>query len=155
MPTLASTRKDKLTIDSLLSKSKEELVQIILEKEGRTMPAGVLNSGFHPLQAVVKYLKEEERMEIKHISILLNRNVQTIWTSYNMVRDVKVSFKDSGIGIPLSVLSKTDCSILESAVHYLNSVHKLRLGQIAVMLGKSIKTVWTCNHRYMVKGGKK
>ena len=155
MPKPASISVDMVSIDSLLSKSKEELVQIILEKEGYTIPVGILNSGLHPLQAVVKYLREKKRMDMRQISLLLNRNVQTIWTSYNIVKDEKVSFKDSGIDIPLSVLSKTNCSILESTVHYLNSVHNLSLSQIAAMLGKSIKTVWTCNHRYIVKGGKK
>jgi len=148
--------KEKVNkIDMLLNKSKEELIQIILEKEGYTVPVSVLNSGLHPLQAVVKYLCEKENLDVKTISILLNRNIQTIWTSYRLVKKKKLLFKESEIRIPLSVLSKTNYSILESTTHYLNNIHNMRLTEIAEILGKSIKTIWTCNNRYMIKGGKK
>ncbi|MGV8150630.1 MAG: hypothetical protein ACP5NV_02780 [Candidatus Woesearchaeota archaeon] len=150
-------------IDILLKKSKEELVQIILGMEDYSVPINVLSAGLHPLQAIVKYLHEEKKLKIRHISILLNRNVQTIWTSYRQVKSKKIPSKNSRkkisnqnqISIPLSILSKNNNSILESTVHYLNSVHKMPQAQIAKLLGKSIKTIWTCNNRYIIKGGKK
>lgn len=142
-------------IDSLLSQSKEDLVRIIIEKEGHSIPVAVLNSGLHPLQAVVRFLKDSQKLEIKHIAVLLNRNVQTIWTSYRLAKGKKASFSEKGIRIPLDVLFKNKNSILESTVYYLHNIHGMRMTDIAVILGKSIKTVWTCNNRYMIKGGKK
>lgn len=160
MSYLSQISREKVNrIDILLNKSKEELVKIILEKEKYAVPITILNSGLHPLQAVVKYLREKENLDIKTISILLNRDVQTIWTSYRLVKDKKFLFKKSQtelqIKIPLSILSKKNNSILESTINYLITIHHMRLTDIAKILGKSIKTIWTCNNRYITKGGKK
>ena len=36
-----------------------------------------------PFEALVKYLKENERLSFKEISVLLNRDTRNIWTVYN------------------------------------------------------------------------
>ena len=39
-----------------------------------------------PFEALVKYLKENERLSFKEISLLLNRDTRNIWTVYNRGR---------------------------------------------------------------------
>ena len=138
----------------LLQKSKEELVELILalKKESEIeVPVSVFKNSAPPLESLVKYLKEEEKLEIKNISEKLNRNVQTIWTTYNNSKDKTVDFSDSKIKIPLSVFSKDDKSTLESLVFYLKTAHQMRFSMIAKLVDKDPRVIFTHYKRYVKK----
>jgi DNA-binding CsgD family transcriptional regulator len=154
----------------LLRYEKKELVEMIIKQkaaQGIKIPLYILCSENSPLESVVKYLKEKEGLSIKDIAYILKRNVQTIWTTYRNSNQAKHQAKNQtehlaehrpntqvqkDDEIPVSILSKEEgVSIMEAAVSYLKQDKGLRLIEIAKMLGRNQKTVWTCYNRYIKK----
>jgi hypothetical protein len=137
--------------DFLRTKSKEELIRIILNKTDIQIPISLFLNAAGPLECLVKYLKDELGLSIKDISFKLNRNIQTIWTTYRNSRNKKIEYKSSQFTIPLSIFSKEDKSVLESLVFYLNDSFKLRFCEISKLLNRDNREVWMYYHRYTAK----
>jgi len=140
------------SVDVLLSKSKSELVRIILEKEDIQIPVSIFVNN-SPLESLVKYLKDNRSMSIKDISFRLNRSLTTIWTTYYNAKEINIK-TDSKIRIPLSILAKNKHSTLECITQYLKHYKGMRLFEIAILLKRDPRTIWTCYNRFMIKEGK-
>jgi DNA-binding NarL/FixJ family response regulator len=57
------------------------------------------------------------------------------------------SFQGLALTIPVSVLSDRSVAILESLVEYMKDSLGLSYHQIAEMLNRDDRTIWTCYHR--------
>lgn len=57
--------------------------------------------------------------------------------------------------IPLAVLSDRTVSVLEAVVEYLHNKKSYSFHEIAVMLNRDDRTVWTCNNRAKKKRQRK
>lgn len=136
----------------LNSLTKEELIDIIISEREEKIPVTIFLNELAPLESIVKYLKENKGMTIKKISEKLNRSDKTIWTTYNNAKSRKLTFSDTEYLIPTSFFSKKT-SILETAVYYLKKNHDLTLHQIAVILKRDDRTIWTLYHRALKKNG--
>jgi hypothetical protein len=141
---------NSISYDSLKNKSKEELIRIILSQNDIQIPATVFSSEIAPLTSLVKYLHDEKKMPVKEISSRLNRHEQTIWTIVRLGKKAKLLVKPTKIFIPLSVFSKEKLSALESLTSYL-SEQGMKISEIALLLNKNLKTIWTCYSRYRNK----
>ena len=141
------------SVDVLLGKSKSELVRIILEKEDIQIPVSIFVNN-SPLESLVKYLKDNRSMSIKDISFRLNRSLTTIWTTYYNTKGINIK-TNSKILIPLSILAKNKHSALECITQYLKHYKDMRLSEIAILLKRDPRTIWTCYNRFMIKEGKK
>lgn len=141
--------KNKYKIDD------EQLKELIIKKRTRiTIPIVVFNKKIGALETVVKYLKENYKLRFKEISKLLNRSYTTISNSYKnslkkypkglIVKDVKYT-------IPVSILKNRKFSVLEIIVSYLKDNFDLKFSQIANLLKRNVKTVWTVYRRYKRK----
>ena len=119
------------------------------------MPISVFKNDLGPLEAVVKFLKENKALTITQIAARLNRSSKTIWTTYNNVKDKKIKIGVSRFFIPVSFLSKKKLSILESIASYLKNVESLTFHQIAELTNRDDRTIWTCHHRAVLKIGKR
>lgn len=104
------------------------------------------------LESIVVYLREEHKLGFSEIASLLNRNRKTIWTIYQRsiakrtTRPAKVKIV-SNIFIPLSTVRDRRLSILEIVIKYLVQKTSLTNHQIAVLLNRSDKTIWTVKDR--------
>lgn len=109
------------------------------------------NESLSSLETVTKYLKEETNLRIKDIAVALNRSQKTIWNAYNESK-IKMSYKleighDTRIFIPSVVLCDRNVSFLEAITEFLRDNFNLRYCQIAPLLCKDQRTIWTVYYR--------
>ena len=138
-------------VEELSFEEKKELFDEALN----TVPLSIFknNSG---LEAVVLYLKYVKNISVKEISKLLNRNVQTIYTTYNKAKAKKVKLNiKSKINVPIAIFSNRKFSFLESLVSYLRDQKNFTLVQISKLTNKSQSTIKTVYWRYKKKCKKK
>lgn len=126
------------------------------------------------LELVVKYLKEERGKSVTEIGLLLGRSPKTIWTTYavsqkkvsnrtdlqkilqdkqllSFLRSAAPSRELEKIQVPFSVLANRRLSILESIAQFLHDSLHLSFKQIAVVLHRDNRTIWTVYHRAQKK----
>ena len=110
------------------------------------IPLAVFHSKLSTMQLVVKYLHDYRGLDFKEISRLTGRAYKTVWTTYSQVKGRELVVVSSSINVPVSIFSTTSLSPLEALVSYLKSLD-LRNSEIAVLLMKDQRTVWTVFHR--------
>lgn len=130
------------------SRTKNELIELLLMRQETQIPISIFETDLAPLEAIVKYLKEYKGFSFQYISAKLGRDSKVIWSTYNNALESKkkLVIKNSDYFIPLSFLKKSDsnnASILESTVFYLKSFTGLTYHQIATLLHRDDRTVWT------------
>ena len=102
------------------------------------------------LESVVKYLKENLNLKYSEIAKLLNRNDRTIWTTYSNSRkkfSKKFVVRDNKYFIPALIISNRSFSVLGSIVSYLKDNFNLKYSQIALLLCRDQRTIWTVYNR--------
>ena len=112
------------------------------------------NSKLSSLESIVKYLHEQLRINFNKIALLLNRSGKTIWATYANAKakmPEPFQYKLSSHHIPVSIIRRRDVSVLEGIVEYLRDQHHLSFIQIAFMLNRSSKTIWTVYKRAKIK----
>ena len=129
----------------------------IVELFGKRIPTKDLlpisifdNDDLSCLETIVKYLKEEFNLRFHEIALLLNRNDRTIWTTYNIAckkRKERLLVKESKFFIPVSILQNRKLSVLEAIVSYLKDNFNLRYSEIAVLLRRDERNIWTVYNR--------
>ena len=81
---------------------------------------------------------------------MLNRNNRTIWTTYNNAvkkKKEKIPVKESRFFVPVSVFKDRKFSVLEVIVSYLKDNFNLRYSEIAVLLARDERNIWTVYNR--------
>ena len=136
----------------VLAKAKEDSVILI--------PLSVfLDRGVSVLEAVSEYLKDSKELSYHEIAVLLNRNDRTIWTCYNRAKKKNpghvVKLAESKEHIPSSIFLDREVSVLEAIVEYLKDERGLSYHEMAVLLNRDDRTVWTCYNRAKKKRSKK
>ena len=128
--------------------SNEEFIKLI--KEYIPIPISIFKNN-SPLEALVKYLKENLDLSLSEISRLLNRDQRTIWITYdNAKKKIKNLDVSSKITIPLTYFSERELSILENLVDYLIE-QKFSLPKISELLERNYKTIYTIYTRIKKK----
>ena len=151
----------KLAIDEIKEKynlASNEILSLIENKpvsKEILIPVSVFEAEeLSALEVVCKYLKEELDLTYNKIALLLNRNNRTIWTTYNNAiskREERLFVKESRFFIPVSVFVDRRFSVLEAIVCYLRDRFKLRYSQIAILLNRDERNIWTVYKRAMKK----
>lgn len=155
-------REDRLLIENVSSYLKnkykinnEQLKNIISEKEAKiTIPVSIFNKKLSSLETIIKFLKENYKLSFKESSKLLNRRYTTIINSYkNSLKKFpkKLIIKDIKYSIPVSILKNRKFSVLENIVFYLKDEFGLRFSEIARLLRRDARTVWTVYKRKQQK----
>ena len=159
----------KEEISKLTSLSKAELLSFIeknlpslseadlpVKKETEAIPISVFdNKELSSLETICKYLKENISLSYHEIAVLLNRNDRTIWTTYNNAHkklEAKFIAAKSEIFIPISIFTERKLSVLESIAVYLKDERGLTFHQIAVLLNRNDRPIWTVYNRGKKKG---
>ena len=138
----------KLTSTELINKAEEKELLI---------PATIFSKKLSPLEAISKFLKENLKLSNKSIAKLLSRSEKTIWQAYNSSRKKypkEFEITETKYVIPISKLSDRRFSAFESIVDYLKTKFELSYHEIAVLLNRDDRTIWTLHHRAIAKRGK-
>ena len=150
------------SLDSLSKNEKIELLAAIISsfKEGlseNSIPIVIFdNDKLSTFEALAKYMKENLKLRFVVIASLLNRSDKTIWTTYNKAKQkMSVPFSSvvSDINIPITSFSDRKFTIFESLVVYLKDLG-LKNHEIAVMLHRDDRTIWSVYNRAKRKKGK-
>jgi hypothetical protein len=133
----------------------EDILQIMYEeKEYLSIPLTIFSRQLSPLESVVKFLKEDLNLGISTIAKTLQRNQATIWLTYNHAQKKKKEkfiFSETKYWIPISLLKDRRLSILELVVEFLKKSYSLNFHQIAVLIQRDDRTVWTVYQRGELK----
>jgi len=63
-----------------------------------------------------------------------------------MTKEKKIKIENN-INIPIHIFQDRTLSVLETIVEYLKEKLKLNYHEIAVLLNRDDRTIWTCYHR--------
>lgn len=143
-----------LVVNELKQKYELSSADIIkLTKQGIMLPLCIFTKKLSGLETIVKYLKENQNMRLKHIADLTNRDQRTIWGAYDrskkkhkerfLIRSCK--------HIPVSIFRNRNLSVLEAITLYLKEEESLNLSEIARLLKRDPRTIWTVNARLKKK----
>ena len=150
----------KLIIDDLKDKynlSYEQILSLIKEKEFVSeilIPISIFVKEISGLETICKYLKENLKLKYSKIASLLNRDHRTIWISYNNAVKKKKSLleiKETPYLVPISLFTNRKFSVMEILVSYLKENYSLSFSQIAELLQRDQRNIWTIYSRYKKK----
>jgi hypothetical protein len=130
--------------------------QILLPAE-LSVPALIFNEKLTPLESVVKFLKQEKNLSFKKISELIKRDQRNVWHIYSSsIKKYPEKFviKETKFWIPVSIFSDSRLSALESLVSHLKDKLNLSYHEIAVLLSRNDRTIWTVYSRSRKKNVK-
>ena len=133
-------KKYKINLNELLAIIKEQVF----------FPVAVLNKKLTILESVVKYLKEEKEFSLRKISEVIGRDERNIWHIYNRTKKKypeRFVIKEIGFWIPVNIFSNTKLSALEAIVSYLKEEFSLTYHEIALLLKRDDRTIWTVYRR--------
>jgi DNA-directed RNA polymerase specialized sigma24 family protein len=146
-----SIRQLKEILSSLEKKydvdSKEILDAI---KSDIIIPVTIFSSRLTALESVVKFLREEKGSSFHEIGILLGRNERNIWHAYHhgySKQKKSLPHIDTRYSVPVSIFKDAKLSALESLVFYLKNTYSLSYHEIAVLIQRDDRTVWTVYQR--------
>ena len=144
------TAPSLLTRLSLQESEKKELFKE-LQNEFQTsnplLPISIfLNGKLGTLEVIVKFLRENHQMSLIKIAPFLGRSPQALAVTYHQAKKKmpeRLIPKDSPFFIPVLIFQRSQLSILETFVCYLKETYPLTNHQIAVMLNRNDRTIWT------------
>ena len=150
----------KSLLESLKEKYKLNTSEILSLAEEKTISEALIpisifdNKELSCLEAIIKYLKEEFKSRYHEIALALNRDDRTVWSAYHNAlqkRKEKLPVKEPKFFIPVSILTDRKLSVLESIVSYLKDNFNLRYSEIAFLLNRDERNIWTVYSRYKKK----
>ncbi|KHO45452.1 MAG: hypothetical protein QS99_C0015G0025 [archaeon GW2011_AR4] len=136
----------------LLEKRKKEL-----EKETLTIPVCIFSHDkLSGLESITKYLKEEKGLSYHEIAVMLGRDDRTIWHACHQATlkmpELLPSKGRKDIAIPVRIFKERKVSVLEHIASYLKQTHGLTYHEIAALLHRDDRTIWTVISRAQKKG---
>ena len=134
--------------------SSLEIVPADSASQGILIPLSIFSSSLGSLESITKYLRETVGLRNCDIAGFTNRDERTIWGSYSkaLAKSAEIlpagdADSHSGIMLPLSILNNRELGVLESISFYLKEDQKLKYSQIARLLQRDQRTIWTAVSR--------
>ncbi|MEK6901450.1 MAG: hypothetical protein AABX37_03850 [Nanoarchaeota archaeon] len=119
----------------------DQVISLYLEvKQERAVPLSIFATKLYPMEALCKYLHEEEKLSYQEIGTLLQRDARSVWGAYHRARRTwKKPFhrKREQYMIPFSLLQDRSSTVLEHVVLYVHTVYRLTNRQLGKLLHKS------------------
>ena len=144
------------TLSGRYGLTQDELLRMIAKRKDYTsIPVSIFNNILSPLENVVCYLYIKLEFSQTKIANLLKRDHTTIWTTIKkgLTKINRSKYKqlisnlNEGYLVPLQSLSDRKLSILESVSIYMKDKFNLSYHEIATILGKNDRTIWTVINR--------
>ena len=141
---------EEYTVDYPYSKKE-------LEKETLTIPVCIFSHDkLSGLESITKYLKEEKGLSYHEIAVMLGRDDRTIWHACHQATlkmpELLPSKGRKDIAIPVRIFKERKVSVLEHIASYLKQTHGLTYHEIAALLHRDDRTIWTVISRAQKKG---
>ena len=135
--------------------SVDELRDLLRQDEKEIqIPSFIFVKELGALESIVKYLKEDLKLNFHKIAVTLNRDDRTVWATYHhSLKKLRSRFmyKKSEITIPVSIIRNRELSVLENIVKYLKEELGMKYHEIAELLNRDDRTIWTTYHRVKEK----
>ena len=115
------------------------------------------NKRLSALEAIVKYLRENEQLKNSKTALLLGRSPASIWITYRNAakkHGKKLLLEKSDVFIPTAAIASARLSVLESISHYLHEKYGFSYSRIGRLLNRNERTIWTVCSRARKKLGK-
>ncbi|MBS3114276.1 hypothetical protein J4448_04185 [Candidatus Woesearchaeota archaeon] len=150
LDTLNYLKKQGLGSEEIIGLVNKHLkVQV---REEIKVPISVFNNDYlSSLENIVKYLRENLLLSFKQIGSLTNRNQIALAVTYrNAKKKMESRFvveEISPYSIPVSILQDRNISVLENIAVYLKDTFGLTYHNIAVLLNRDDRTIWTVYQR--------
>lgn len=124
--------------------------------EGAGVPSWAFVRELGALESIVKYLKEDGGYSFHEIAVALRRDDRTVWTTYQRAARKcprPLARQRVEFSLPVAVVAARLVGVQESIVKYLKEELQLSLHQIARLLHRDNRTVWTVYARVRRKLG--
>ena len=138
----------------------DEVLATIRAKKSRgaeevKVPIDIFRQETGAAESLCKYLKENKGLNFSEIARAINRDPRTVWINYtNAVRKVSDRIETSSkVLVSTKIFRDRNLSISEALVYYLRS-RGMKNAEVARMLGKDPRNVWTLYSRAVRKLGK-
>ncbi len=133
-------------------------IRLELDKSEGIIPVSIFsNDCLGALEAIVKFLREGRNLSFKEISSLVGRSPQALAVTYHASKKkmpAPFAIVDSPFSIPASILRNAKFTVLENIVVHLKNTYHLTYHQIAVLLNRDDRTIWTTfNNARKKRGG--
>lgn len=135
-------------------KAFQQQIQDLLQRQQTSeIPLSIFDAQISTLEVIVKYLHESEGRGFSAIASLLNRDPRTIWHAYQRAakKRIHLQITPSSPTIPVSLFCNRESAPLTTVTAYLRDVRKLSFSEIAKLLQRSPKTIWTVYQRQQAK----
>lgn len=134
--------------EHLLEQVKKMVMDYLDAHVPTQIPVSIFRNILSPLEALVKYLKENLNLKYHEIAKLLHRDDRTIWITYRNSKSKYVELETSeDILISLRIFFDRKLSVLEHLVLYLREKRSNSNKEIAMLLDKNESTIWTAYTR--------
>ncbi|MBI4150907.1 hypothetical protein HY492_02165 [Candidatus Woesearchaeota archaeon] len=124
-----------------------DLLNEAKQHEATMLPINIFQTEhLSALEAIVKFLKETKGLTFHDIATILNRNDRTIWTTYAKSRKKMLAhfhLLPSKYHVPAKLFATRKLSVLETITTYLRHTLGLTLHDIAQLLNRDDRTIWT------------
>lgn len=140
-----------------------EIMHLVQEKERRkrevesyTVPVSLFaETPLSALEVITRYLHDIRKLKFSEMEKILGRDQRVLSTTY---RNAKKKFpselksSSSNYYVPCYLLQNKRWSVLENIVLYLKQAYHLSNSEIATLLNKDPRTIWTVLDRIKKKG---
>jgi len=152
--------------NKLKQKYSEHALLKMLQAEKYLIPCSVFDTKLSALETIVKYLVENEKLSLKKIAELTSRTNKNIWQAYNSSKKKHAAWfvvssekSEKTILLPLELLNKNSSlgiyadklTLFENIIFYLKDTVKLTYHEIAVLLKRDDRTIWSTYQRAVKK----
>jgi len=130
--------------------SKEDLMSLYEGVKEIKIPLSIFSGKLSPLEALVKYLKENLHLRYHEIATNLNRDDRSIWKTYQQSKvksEAPFELKKDRFYISISIFKNRNLSILENLVVCLKDDLNVQVKEISTLLNKNTSTIWTAYNR--------
>jgi IS30 family transposase len=130
----------------------------VLKGKSIQIPAYILQDrSLSVLEKIVEFLKEDKSLTYHEIALLLHRDDRTIWTVYHratqkrkkvsrQVAESKIKKTKKVVSFPSKIFLDRSLSVLEILAEHLKVEQAMTYHEIAVLLNRDDRTIWTvCN----------
>lgn len=139
-------------IEKIIAHLKEEHCFDFYKKGNKiNLPISIFdNPNLSPGETIIKYLRENLGHDYNTISSILNRDYQSVYTSYKKTlkkMNGRLTPYETKYNMPLILIRDRSLSISEHIVRHLKEDYNLKYTDIAKMLKRDSKTIWTLYKR--------
>lgn len=137
----------------ILIKEKERQKK---EQESHYVPVSLFaKTPLSSLELITRFLRDIKKLKFTEMEKILGRDQRVLSTTYRNAKKKfpsEIQITATKYYVPCHLLQNKQFSVLENIVLYLNQAYHLSNAEIAILLNKDPRTIWTVLDRIKKKG---